>query len=145
EQPQMVIEPSRTPPRPAEAPSSPSAHQMTSDLQLNPSLDQLEASARMSHGKVVHPTPQHRVDQLHHPRHGLRSMPPKDFLEGFHKRRALLQLRRVLRPPHAATAKRATEVEPQKPEALASTEVHHSALVLVDLDFKFGKFLPQSL
>ena len=118
---------------------------MTSDLQLDPSLDHLEASARMPDGKVAHPSPQHRVDQLHYPRCGLRPMPPKDFLESLHERRAFLQLRRNLRPPRSATAERATEVEPQKSEALAPGEVHHSALVLVDLDFEFGKLLSQSL
>jgi hypothetical protein len=84
EQPQVGIKPLRTPSRPTEAPAFPGSHQMTPDLQFDPALDQLETPTGMSHGKVIHPAPQHRIDKFHHPRHRLRVIPPEDVLDRSH-------------------------------------------------------------
>jgi hypothetical protein len=41
--------------------------QMTPDLLLHPVFDEAEALAGMPHRKVVHPSPEHRIDQVYHP------------------------------------------------------------------------------
>jgi len=81
EQPERVIEPLLTPPLPAESWTLPGSHQMSPKLLLHPELDIGKAPARVSYGKVVHPTPQNRIDKFDHPSYGLADVFPEDFLE----------------------------------------------------------------
>jgi hypothetical protein len=48
-----------------------------------------------------------------------------------------------LRTPHATTTANASEVETQKAEALAATEVYVSTLLFINLDLQFGHLLPK--
>ena len=73
EQLQGRVQPLPTPPRPAEALSFPSLHQLAPNLLLHPVLNEAKALAGVSDRKVIHPTAQHRVDQLDHPIYGLGS------------------------------------------------------------------------
>src|SRR5229473_8623416 len=66
-QPQSVIQPPPPPPLPAEALSVPCTHQMPPHLLFHPVFDKAKASVGVSHGKVAHPSPQHRVDQVYYP------------------------------------------------------------------------------
>src|SRR5712691_9684574 len=61
-QPERVIEPRRTPPLPAEAPTIPRPHQVAPDLPLDPPPHRSEAPARVPDPEVVDPAPQLRVD-----------------------------------------------------------------------------------
>src|SRR5208337_2222859 len=56
EQLQSLVQPSPTPPRPAEALSVPGSQHMAPDLLLHPVFHEAEALAGVSHRKVVHPT-----------------------------------------------------------------------------------------
>ena len=81
EQLQSLVQPSPTPPRPAEALSVPGSQHMAPDLLLHPVFHEAEALAGVSHRKVVHPTAQHRVDQLHDPINRLRLVAAEHILE----------------------------------------------------------------
>ena len=59
---QSFIEPSPTPPVPAEATAFSGTHQMSSDLFLHPVFDIPKALAGVADPKVVDPAPQNRVD-----------------------------------------------------------------------------------
>ena len=83
------------------------------------SLTKPKHCAGMPDRKVVHPTAQHRVDQLHHPIHRLRLVAAEHVLELPQQRRPLLELRRVVGTPCAPPTADAAEVEPQEAEALA--------------------------
>ena len=67
EQLQGFVQPPPTPPLPAEALSFPSPHHLAPNLLFHPVFDEAEALAGISDRKVVHPTSQHRVDNLHYP------------------------------------------------------------------------------
>src|SRR4029450_11374169 len=71
EQAELVIEPRRTPPLPAEAPTIPRPHQMAPDLLLDPPPHNGQAPARVPDPEVVDPTPQLRVDLGDQRRHRL--------------------------------------------------------------------------
>jgi hypothetical protein len=92
------MEPCRTPPLPAEAPTIPRSHQMAPHLLLDPPPHKGKAPARVPDPKVVDPAPQLRVDlrdqRLDWP--GL--VASEHLLELLQQRRPLLPLRRVLRP-----------------------------------------------
>src|SRR6058998_2891623 len=62
-QPERVIEPRRTPPPPAEAPTIPRPHQMAPHLPLDPPPHNGQAPARVPDSEVVDPAPQLRVDR----------------------------------------------------------------------------------
>src|SRR5208337_490167 len=81
EQLQSLVQPSPTLPRPAEALSVPGSQHMAPDLLLHPVFHEAEALAGVSHRKVVHPTAQHRVDQLHDPINRLRWVAAEHILE----------------------------------------------------------------
>jgi hypothetical protein len=81
EQLQGFVQPLLTPPRPAEALSFPSPHQMAPNLLFHPVFDEVEALTGISGRKVVHPTAQHRVDQVYDPIYWLRSVAAEHFLE----------------------------------------------------------------
>jgi hypothetical protein len=104
EQPECVVEPLRTPPLPAESLAPSGAHQVPSNLLLHPELDVGKAPVRVSYRKVVHPTPQNRIDKFNHPPYGLADISLKDFLKLLQERRPLLQLGHVLSPPLSLTA-----------------------------------------
>jgi hypothetical protein len=99
---QGVIQPRPTPLLPAEAPLSPSACQMAPDLLLHPIFDVAEALTRVPDCEVVHPAPQLRIDQAHHPLDRLRPVSAEHLLELPYQRRPLFQLRRVMRPHRSA-------------------------------------------
>ncbi|MCY1354138.1 hypothetical protein D9M68_491500 [compost metagenome] len=54
---------------------------MAPDLLFYPVLDESEALVGVPNGEVIHPAPQHRVDQLYHPIHRLRLVSPEYLLE----------------------------------------------------------------
>ena len=68
-QPEFAIQPWPTPPLPAEAFPLPRPHQMPPNLLFYPVFDKRKAPARMSHRKIVHPSPQDRVDLFDDPTH----------------------------------------------------------------------------
>src|SRR6266446_6202312 len=98
-QPERVVEPGRTPPLPAEAPTIPRPHQMAPHPLLDPLPHKGKASARVPDPEVGDPAPQLRVDLDDQPLHRLGLAAPEYLLELPQQRRALLLLRRVLRPP----------------------------------------------
>src|SRR5258708_21681223 len=91
-QPECVIEPRRTPPLPAESWTLPGAHQVPPNLLLHPELNVGKAPARVPYRKLVHPTPQNRIDEFDHPPYRLTDVSPADFLELLPPRPPLLQL-----------------------------------------------------
>src|SRR3954451_25350458 len=109
EQPEPPAQPPLTPPPPAEAPALPGAHQVPPHLLLHPVADEREAAARMADREVVHPAPKDRVDQLNHPARRLGWEATEGLLELPQQRRPLLQLGRILSPPHPAEAADAAE------------------------------------
>ena len=134
EQLQVFVQPLPTPPRPAEALSFPSPQHMASNLLFHPVLNEAEALTGVSDRKVIHPTAQHRVDQMDHPIHWLRSVAAEHILELPQQCRSFLELRRVIRTPFTPLTTDAAEIESEEAEALATTEVHDSTLVFIDLD-----------
>jgi hypothetical protein len=93
---------------------------MSPHFHFHPTLNELEAPARVAYGEVDHPAAQYRVDLFNHPLHGLGSMSPEDLSKRLQQRRAFLQLRRVLWSPSPRQVADATEVKPQEPKAFAS-------------------------
>ena len=71
-------------------------------------FDEAEALAAMPHRKVVRPTAEYRVDQLHDPIHWLRLVAAEHILELPLQRRSLLELRRVIDTPYPSTTANAT-------------------------------------
>ena len=65
----------------------------------------------------------------------------ENLLELAQQRRALLQLRCVLRSPYPFARADTAKIEPQEAEAFAPAEVYDSTLLLVDFDLEFGKLL----
>src|SRR5262249_31221523 len=145
EQPQAAIQPPPTPPVPTEAPLPPGAHQVPPHLLLHPVLDEAEAPARIPDRKVPDPAAQDRVDEGHHPSHGLRLKAPEDVPELLQQRRPLLQLGGVVGPPRALATAHPAELEAQEAEAFPFAQVHYPTLRLVDLDVELGQFLTQPL
>jgi tetratricopeptide (TPR) repeat protein len=96
---------------------------MAPDLLFHPVFHEPEARAGVSHRKVVHPTAQHRVDQLHNPINRLRLVAAEHVLKLPQQRRPLFEFGRVVSTPNAPQTAHPAEVEPQKAEALASAEV----------------------
>src|SRR5215470_8605577 len=66
-----AIDPRRTPPLPAEAPTAPRPHHMAPHLLLDPLLHESEAPGRVPNSEVVHPASQDRVDHRDHLPHRL--------------------------------------------------------------------------
>ena len=98
EQPQSVVQPRPTPPLPAEALSFPGVHQVAPDLLLYPIFDVAEALTGVPNREVVHPPPEHRIDQAYHPPNRLRPVSAEHLLEPPQKRRPLFELGRDLPP-----------------------------------------------
>src|SRR4029077_6660904 len=144
EQPESVVQPRPIPPLPAEALSFPSMRQMAPDLLLHPNYDEAEALAGVPNREVVHPTPEHRIDQAYYPVNRLRPVSAKHLFEPAQERRPLFELGRVMRPHRSAQTAEIAEVEPQETEALASFQVHSSALFIIDFHLQLGELLPES-
>jgi len=85
---ECIVEPLLTPPLPAESCALPCAHQMPSNLLLHPELNVGKTPARVPYRKVVHPTPQNRIDKFNHPPYGLADISLKDFLKLLQERRS---------------------------------------------------------
>src|SRR5580704_16571999 len=115
---------------------------MAPDLLLHPIFDVAEALTGVPDREVVHPPPQHRIDQAYHPLNRLRSVSAKYLLELPQQRRPLFELGRVMRPHHSAQTAEVAEVKPQKAEVLTSFQVDSAALFIIDFDLQFG---PRSL
>src|SRR5262249_46846487 len=75
-----------------------------------------KASGEVSHGKVAHPAPQNRIDQVDHPIHRLGLVAPKYVLQLAQERRPLLPHRRVPRTPDASATLDAPKVKAQEAE-----------------------------
>src|SRR3954470_23785778 len=105
---------------------------MSQCLHLYPVLDEVEAPARVSDGKIHDPAAQHRIDDFHHPIQRLRAKAPKDLFELAQQRRPLFKLRRILRSPYPFSRADTAKIEPQKTKAFAAAEVYDSTLLLVD-------------
>src|SRR5215469_7266095 len=118
--------------------------QMTPDLLLHPVFDEAEALAGMPHREVVHPPPEHRIDQVYHPLDRLRPVSAEHLFELPHQCRPLLQLRRVMRPPRPPSTAEVAEVEAQKPEALTSLKVDYAALFIIDFNLQLAELLPKA-
>src|SRR5271157_1423169 len=86
-----------------------------------------------------------RVNQLHDPIHWLRLVAAEHVFELPQQRSSFLELWRVVDTPYAPTTAHPAEIETQKAEAFASTEVYVSTLLFIDLDLQFGKFFPEPL
>src|ERR1700688_3570317 len=68
--------------------------QMAPDLLLHPVFDEAEALAGMPHREVIHPPPEHRIDQVYHPFNRLRPVSAEHLFERPHQRRPLFELGR---------------------------------------------------
>src|SRR6202166_1454193 len=111
EQPYGFVQPLPTPPLPAEALSFLSPPHMAPDLLFYPVFDEVEALAGMPDRKVVHPTAQQRVDQLHNPAHWLRSVAAEHVFELPQQCRSFLELWRVVGTPEAPKTAHTAEIE----------------------------------
>ena len=98
EQSEPLIKPPPTPPLPAKSSTSALLHQVSPYLLLDPILDVTEASTRHSYAKIVHPSTQDRVDQVHDPLDRLRAVAPEDFLESTQEFGACLHCRHIADP-----------------------------------------------
>src|SRR5713226_8496941 len=112
EEPERLMQPRRTPPRPAEAPAISRPHHVPPHLLLDPQFHVGKAATRVPDPEVGHPAAQDGVDLGDHPpdRLGVRALEHR--LELLQHRRPLFQLGRVLRPPRAPSRADAPEVKP---------------------------------
>jgi hypothetical protein len=76
-----ALQPFPAPPLPAEAPMLARPGQMTPNLLFYPVSDIGETPARMSDGKIFHPTTQDRINLFDHSAHRLRTRGPKNLPE----------------------------------------------------------------
>ena len=91
---------------------------MAPDLLFYPVFDEVEALAGMSDREVVHPTAQHRVDQLHNPAHWLRSVAAEHVFE-LPQCRSFLELWCVVGTPEAPKTAHTAEIETQEARVFA--------------------------
>src|SRR5215471_7022330 len=117
EDPERSVDPRRTPPLPAEAPTTPRSHQMAPHLLLDPLLHEPKAPCRVPDSEVVHPSPQDWIDHRDHLPHRLRVPAPEHFPEPPQQRRPLLDGRRLLHPPPARGERSRRKVKPRNPNA----------------------------
>lgn len=118
EQSEPLARPTPTLPLPAKSPASAPLHQKPTCLLLDPVPDATEASARHPDAKVVRPSAQGRVDQVHGPLDRLRAIAPEFLLESTQEFDARVDGRHIaapLAPPRFRTA----ELETREGEALA--------------------------
>jgi hypothetical protein len=119
EQTECVVEPLRTPPLPAESFVLSGAHQVSPNLLLHPELNVGKALARVPHRKVVHPSPQNRIDEFNHSPYGLADVSPEDFLQLPQECRPLLRLGHKMGPPLSVTASDAAILKSQEAKSLS--------------------------
>src|SRR5262249_51723555 len=105
---------------------------MPAHLLLDPVADVGEAPTRVSHPEVVHPAPQNRVNSLNDQLYRLRPRALKDIRELAQKRRSLLQLGRVLRPPCSVHTADVAEIKPEESEAFPFGQVDDAGLLFID-------------
>jgi hypothetical protein len=132
--------------------------QVAPDLLFHPIFDEAEALAGVSNREVVHPPPEHRIDQVYYPVNRLRPVSAKHLFELAQKRRPLFELGHVMRPHVDALLAQlrdelsfghgsnqpvmtfvgvdqdhqvVSESQPQEAEALASFQVHGPALFII--------------
>src|ERR1019366_4989902 len=145
EQPHGLVQPLPTPPVPTEALSFTGSPQMAPRLLFYPVFNEAKAPARVSDRKVANPAAQHRVDEFPHQIQRLRLKAPEGLLELAQQRRALLQLRRVLRSPYPSSREDTAKIEPQKAKAFAPTEVYDSTFLFIHFYVELGKLFPYPL
>src|ERR1017187_3785118 len=114
-------------------------------LLLYPAFDHSKANTRMADPKVVHPATQNRIDFRNHSLNGPADMLSEDLSELFIKRCPLLQLGRIVGPPLPLKAQYSPIFKTQESEALSLLQIHHSTLVLVDLNAELRDLLAQPL
>src|SRR5580704_17899498 len=119
--------------------------QMAPDLLLHPVFDEAEALAGMPHREVVHPAPEHRIDQVYQPFNRLRPVSAEHLFERPHQRRPLFELGRVMRPHRSAQTAEEAELKAQEPEALTALKVHCAALFIIDFHLQLAELLPKPL
>src|ERR1035437_9001146 len=98
----------------------------------------------MTDPKVVHPATQNWIDFRNHNLDGPADMLSEDFPELFIQRCPLLQLWRIVWPPLLSKAEYAPILKAQESKALSLLQIHHSTLVLVDLNAELRELLAQS-
>src|SRR5258707_1378121 len=103
-------------------------------LLLYPAFDHSKTNTRMADPKVVHPAAQNLIDLRNHSLNGPADMLSEDLPELFKQRRPLLQLGRIVRSPLPLKTQYTPIFKTQEGEALSLLQIHHSTLVLVDLN-----------
>ena len=120
EESEFFVQPSSTPPLPAEASALTGSAQVAPDLLLYPVSDAREASTRVPVGEVVDPATQDRIDLGDHLSYRPRRESAEDVLELARcSLRPLLSLRNSQRHPPARTTADSTKLKAQKSKALA--------------------------
>ena len=117
---------------------------MPSDLLFHPIFDKTKASTGVTHRKVPNPAPQDRINQRNHPIDGLRLEATEYLLQLPYQCRALLQPRRIPRPPDATSTLHPPEVKTQEAELLPLGQVNDPAFLLMDGDLEGRQFLPEA-
>jgi hypothetical protein len=112
-------------------------------LLLYPAFDHSKTNARIADAKVVHPVTQNRIDFRNHSFDGPADVLLEDLSEPLKQRCPLLQLRRIVWPPLPLKAQHTPIFKAQKSEALSLPQIHHSTLVLVDLNAELRELLAQ--
>ena len=97
----------------------------------------------MTDPKVVHPAAQNRIDFRNHSLDGPADMLSEDLPEFCIQCCPLLQLGRIVGPPLLPKAEYAPILKTQKSKALSLLQIHHPALVLVDLNAELRELLAQ--
>src|SRR5215469_14349459 len=119
EQPEHLIEPFPTPSFPAESLAFLCSHHVPPDFLFHPILDKRKTPTGVPYRKVVHPSPQDRVDQFDHLSYRLAIVPPEDFPKFRQYCRPLFQLRRIQWSPRSFQAANEAKFEAQKTKAFA--------------------------
>src|ERR1700674_2857387 len=112
---------------------------------FHPVFDKAKASVGVSHGKVAHPSPQNRVDQVSHPISRLGLMALEYLLQFSQECRPLLPRRRVPRAPGTSSALDAPEVKSQEAEGFTAGQVDRPTLLLIDGHLQDRQCLAESL
>ena len=138
---QCVIQPSPTPPVPAEAFSIPGAHEVASDLLLNPISDVTEAATGGTDTEVVHPAAHDGIDQVDDPLDRLRAEASENGLQLPEQLRPRLHDRDIHHPFLTGTGGRFSKLKAEETEVPPFSQINHTGLLLVDLHTKLAQFL----
>src|ERR1017187_3357799 len=112
-------------------------------LLLYPAFDHSKTNARMTNPKVVHPATQNRIDFRNHNLDGPADRLSEELSKFFKQRCPLLQFGRIVWPPLLSKAEYAQIFKTPEGEAFSLLQIHHSTLVLVDLNAELRKLLAQ--